>query len=92
VWTIKIYTDSGRPWVRGDFWSKDVKGTKTPLPISSFDGQTVYLFGDVMLLPVGEHYYPRPGQDTKVIVYPLPSAAYTSPKSLSEKSVNAETW
>jgi hypothetical protein len=91
VWSVKIYTDNGEPWVRGDFWLKDAEKVKRPIPIAFFDGRNIFLVGGAKMLPVGEHHYAVAGHDTIIKVYPPPGADY-APEPLNEKSVKEETW
>jgi hypothetical protein len=92
IWQIKIYSDDGQPWVRGNFWWKSAKNIKTSLPISGFDGHIILLESNEEMLPVGEHFYPQKGQDTKVIIYPTPSPEYTELKQLGERVDKPESW
>ena len=93
VWEIKIYTDDGRPWVRGNFWSNRAAGANSLPAISGFDGITIHLRDGKIMLPVGEHFYRSiGGGDIKVINYPQPSADYTEPKSIGERLDKPESW
>jgi hypothetical protein len=92
VWNIKIYTDDGRPWVRGNFWWKAPTKHKLPLPISSFDGHVIHLEDNERMLPVGEHFYPQKWQNTLVVLYPSPDSSYNELTKLNKRSAPMESW